>query len=156
MYCIAADGILWLLFSVCQDTREENFRKLSPLPADNGYRTAVACRQLFSTFLFRNKVQKCQFGHIDEPVHLFFMLLSVQFGNDHTARPILYHAEKVADTYHSLGHLFIPFRSHLISVAGWCRAESRIAGFGGMVGGLRACPGRQGHYCVPESRPDFR
>ena len=64
LYRAAVDVILRLLFFVCQGTGEENFRKLSSLPADNGYRTAVACRQLFGTFLFRNKVHKCQCGHM--------------------------------------------------------------------------------------------
>ena len=57
----------------------------------------ATCGQLFRTFAFRNQVRECQCGHTDEPVHLFPLLLAVQFGTYDAARPFLYHAEAVAD-----------------------------------------------------------
>ena len=155
MYRAAVDVILRLLFFVCQDTGKENFRELSSLPADNGCRTAVACRQLFGTFLFGNKVPKCQFCHIDESVHLLFVLLSVQLSNDNTARPFLHNAQKVMDTHQSMGYLLNPFRSRLIAAAGWHRAEDCIAGSGCMAGDLRAYACSKSHCCIPQRRQDF-
>ena len=155
LYRAAVDVILRLLFFVCQDTGKENFRELSPLPANNGCRTAVACRQLFGTFLFRNKVQKCQFGHIDESVHLLFVLLPVQLSTDNTARPFLHNAQKVMDTHYSMGYLLNPFRCRIIASAWWYHAEVRIAGFGCMAGDLRVCACPKSHCRIPQSRQDF-
>ena len=66
-------------------------------PANYGGSHTVTCRQLFGTFLFWDQVQEYRCRHPDEPVHLFFVLLVVQFGPHHSAWPLLYHQMSVTD-----------------------------------------------------------
>lgn len=109
----------------------------------------------YSVHFFRDKVRKCQFCHIDESLHLLFVLLSVQLSTDNTARPFLHNVQKVMDTHHSMGYLLNPFRSRIIAAAGWYHAEDCIADFGCVAGDLRVCACSKSHCRIPQSRQDF-
>ena len=70
LYRTAVNVILRLLFFVCKDSWKENFQELSPLPTDYGYSYVAAFSKLFGTFLLWHPIQKCEFFHIDEHVHI--------------------------------------------------------------------------------------
>lgn len=79
---------------------------LPALPADYRNSIAVACRQLFGTFLCWHTVCQCQCRHADEPIHLFPVTLTVQPGTHHAARPLLHHAMELKAVFRAFRLLF--------------------------------------------------
>lgn len=135
-------------FFVCKDSWKENFQELSPLPTDYGYSYAAAFGKLFGTFLLWHPIQKCEFFHIDEHVHILSVLLSVQFGIDNVAWSFLHYQTACVDTYHFMDYIFNFFRSCIVSVAKRNHAKNLFICFSCLVNRFWSRFSSKSHSCI--------
>lgn len=156
LYRPAADGLLRRLLPAGPDPRQGHLRELPPLAAHHGLRPVAAGGQLCGAPLLRDPVAGHQRHHPDEPLDLFPLLLALQFGPHHAARPLLHHATPPGLPPDRLASLHPPLGRHPAVAARRPGPEDRTDHHGRLADLLRTVAGPPPHRVLPPGRAAFR